>query len=116
MLCKVGTVRDIASLPISLPKNVYEELLRCTLVLDMEYGANRDFMESGGYSLIVENAEDMQKAKDIIDFDYHYPEWVDRHGSYLAALYLMNDDYSIVLFSPLTVAPKAILDDMEDVD
>ena len=115
MLYRVGTAQDISSLPLSLPENVYEELLRCTLILDREYGDNRDYLQSGGYSLIAENKDDLLSAKKIIDYDCHYPEWVDKLDGYVAALFLMNDDYSIVLFSPQTITPQVILDEMEDI-
>ena len=115
MLYRVGTAQDISSLPLSLPENVYEELLRCTLILDREYGDNRDYLQSGGYSLIAENKDDVLSVKKIIDYDCHYPEWVDKFDGYVAALFLMNDDYSIMLFSPQTITPQVILDEMEDI-
>ena len=32
----------------------------------------------------------------------------------VSALYLLNDDFSIVLFIPLTIAPDIITNEMED--
>ena len=72
-------------------------------------------MESGGYSLIAETLEDVNQIRAIIDFEQHLPEWVDRlDGDYLSALYLLNDDYSIVVFMPTAIAPETLLHELED--
>ena len=42
-----------------LPERVYEEVLRGAAILDCEYGAQRQYLQSGGYSVIVENEEDV---------------------------------------------------------
>ena len=44
----------------------------------------------------------------------HFPEWVEKVDRYAAALYLLNDDFSVVLFVPLAIAPKAILNELEE--
>jgi hypothetical protein len=53
----------------------------------------------------------MRKA---VDFTTHPCEWVDRIGDYIAAMYLLNDDYSIVLFIPVAITPEIILNELED--
>lgn len=116
LLYRVATQTDLATLPISLPDRALTELLQCTIILDIEYGKDRDPMQSGGYSLVAEASADLEEVKKIIDYDTHPCEWATRLGNsgYLSALYLLNDDYSIVLFMPISIAPEAILKDLED--
>ena len=114
MVYTIGTAREIPSLPCILPQSVRKELLRCTATLDREYGEDRNYHQTGGYSVIVETKEDVSGIMPTLNFDTHFPEWVDRFGDYAAALYLLNDDFSVVLFVPLEIAPKAILNELEE--
>ena len=116
MLYRIGTVRELQKL--SLPEIVHREILRCTEILDREYGAERNYLESGGYTFFAETKEDVEKVREIIDFERHPCEWADWLFSlkqlYVSALYLMNDDYSIVVIMPLEVTPLVIQKEMEE--
>ena len=118
MLYRVGTKRELPIVANRLPKAVYEELCRGTAILDAEYGKERDYLQSGGYSVIAETREDLPQLKAIINHDAHPCEWVTRidskDGSYLSILYLLNDDYSIVVYLPAAIAPNTILSELED--
>lgn len=115
MLYRIGTVKEISPLFHKFPEGVIEQLHYCTRTLDAAYGTGRDYLQSGGYSLIAETAEDISGIRAIIDLDEHPCEWADRlDGGYLSALYLLNDDYSIVVFMPIAIAPPALLSELED--
>jgi len=115
MLYRIGTVKEIDTIRMKFPEAVIEQLHYCTKTLDDDYGADRDYLQSGGYSLLAECKEDLIGIKPIIDFDNHPCEWADRlDGDFLSALYLMNDDYSIVVFVPVSIAPPTLLSDLED--
>ena len=114
MLYRIGTACEISTIPLALPQSVRKELFRTTSILDAEYGSKRNYLETGGYSLIVETKEDISKVREIIDYTLHPPEWVERFDSFIVALYLSNDDFGIMLFIPMAIAPKAILDELED--
>lgn len=117
MLYRVGTQREILSLRSKLPEYVIRELLRCTITLDSEYGANRDYLKYGGYTLIAETTEDVQTIKNTIDYDSHPLEWAEaigENGEYISALYLLNDDFSIVILLPSAIAPEAIWTEVEE--
>ena len=114
MVYIIGTTREIPSLPCTLPESVRDELLRCTAVLDREYGEDRNYHQTGGYSVIVETMEDVSSITPTLNLDTHFPEWVEKVDRYAAALYLLNDDFSVVLFVPLAIAPKAILNELEE--
>ena len=117
MLYRVGTVKELPILRNRLPEWVYEEVLRDVVGLDREHGANRCYLQSGGYCMIAETTEDMAAIRDIINYDSHPCEWVDRlgpDGSFIRALYLLNDDFSITLYIPVAIAPITIINDMEE--
>lgn len=117
MLYKIGTTRDLDALLLSLPECVMTELARELTVLDREYGEDRNWRESGGYSVIVETQEDLRELAAIVDTETHPCEWascLSRNSDWLCALFLFGDDFSIKVFMPVTIAPNAILKDLEE--
>ena len=75
MLYRIGTQREIPSLRSKVLECVTKELLRCIATLDREYGADRNYMESGGYALVAETAGDIRAIQSTIDYDTHPCEW-----------------------------------------
>lgn len=117
MLYKIGTEKEVASIESLFPTKVTEAILTGAIVRDSEYGENRDYIEEGGYSIIVETISDLRELKKIIDYDTHPCEWavtIPKDTGYICALYILNDDYTIDVFMPLAIAPEAILEDLED--
>ena len=117
MLYRIGTEKDLATVKDKLPQQVYEDLTIGVVVLDSEYGENRDPFQEGGYSLIAEMADDLEELKAIVDYEHHPAEWVvreSRNCGYLCCLFVMNNDFSIMLYLPEAIAPAAILRDLED--
>lgn len=114
MLYKIGTMAQLATLPCQLPEPAYTELVRSVAVLDAEYGEGRDWLTDGGCCVIVETADDLPALKQSIDYDLHPCEWATKQGEYLTALYIISNDYAIMVFMPIAAAPKAILEDLED--
>ena len=115
MLYRIGTVKEMRPLYDKFHEDVIAQLFHCTKVLDDIYGAERDYLQSGGYSLIAETTDDLSGIREIIDFDTHPCEWADHlDGDYLSALYLLNDDFSVVVFMPITIAPPTLLSELED--
>ena len=115
MLYRIGTVKEIDAIEEKFPREIVNKLYHCTSVLDEAYGADRDYLQSGGYSLLAENEQDLDGIKPIIDFDTHPCEWADPIGKeHLSALYLLNDNFSIVVFMPIAIAPPELLSELED--
>lgn len=116
MLYCVGTAQETTTIQSLFPGKVVEEVLTGAVVRDAEYGCNRDYKKIGGYSLLAETKKDIQRFKDIINYETHPCEWATRIGStgYVSALYILNDDFTIDIFMPLAIAPEAILKDLED--
>ena len=116
MLYTIGTAHELALLPSHLPEELTTEILTGLVVLDAEYGESRNYYESGGYSVIAEAIEDIPGLKAIIDFDKHPCEWATRIGrtGFVSALYILNNDFSILVYLPLAISPTVIINELED--
>ena len=117
MLYRIGTAQEADILCSQLPPAVAEKLLRSISLVDALYGSDREYLEIGGYSILIETIEDIAELKTIIDIDNHPCEWcsrIDENGEYLYAIYLMNDDFTITVFMPTAIAPYSIIKDLED--
>lgn len=117
MLYMIGTLSEIEGMEKKLPNGVFVDLVRSTSILDYEYGKDRDYRTCGGYSLVAETVEDVHAVKKYVDLDFHPCEWVERIGKnrdYLSALYVLNNDFSIMVYLPSAIAPTVILDEVGD--
>lgn len=115
MLYRIGTVSEIPLLGSKFPDQVIHHLQACTALLDTSYGATRNYFEEGGYSILIETPQDLCLVDHTISLQEHPCEWVDLlsgQRDFLAALYLMNDDYSIVVYMPLSIAPHHLLQEL----
>lgn len=115
MLYRVGTKEEIPILVGRIPDRVLEEIVRGTAILSADYGEKRNYLESGGYSLILDKSEDFLAVWEIIDSDYPF-EWATRIGKteWASVLYVLNNDFSLVLYAPVAILPTNILDELED--
>lgn len=117
MLYRICSKRDLDTLRSKLPETVYNAVLYNINIMDEVYGAARNPLTSGGYSILAETVDDLAELKSIIDYDTHPCEWAIRvpdSGNYLSALYIINDDFSIMLFLPAAISPTAILEELDD--
>lgn len=116
MLYTLGTAHDLSLLPSHLPQELVTEILTGLVVLDAEYGASRNYLESGGYSVLADSIEDIPGLRAIIDYEKHPCEWATRIGrtGYISCLFILNNDYSIMAYLPLAIAPAEIINELED--
>ena len=116
MLYTIGTAHELSILPYHLPQELALEILAGLVILDAEYGESRNYYESGGYSVIAETIEDIPGLKCIIDYEKHPCEWATRIGrtGYISALYILNNDFSIMAYLPLAICPTAIINILEE--
>ena len=72
-------------------------------------------MQSGGYSLIAETSEDIQELTTAVDVIHRPPEWatwIDTTG-YISALYILNNDFSIMVYMKSEIMPEIIRKELE---
>lgn len=115
MFCCLGTTKECAALYGQLPQRVADEVLRGIVVLDSEFGPERDYLNLGGFSLIADTEKDLCKARELFDDRWHYCEWATRLGDsgYVSALYLLNNEFSVMLYTKESLANEDILENLE---
>ena len=109
----LGRESEIATLSKHFPKAVIKKLHHILGVLDECYGKHRNYFSSGGYCLIIGTAEDLHTIDDVVSLGGILYEWVEQIGDHLCALTLKGDDFSIVLFMPINISPKALIQQMK---
>lgn len=114
MLYTIGTEAELPLVESKLPYEVFKALYKSTIVLDYAYGPNRNYRESGGYSLVAETPDDVEAMRKAVDYTIHPPEWTDRIENFLMSLFVLGNDYSIVLVMPLSIAPEGLLEELEE--
>lgn len=115
MYCCLGTAKECAALYGYLPQRVIDEVLRGLVVLDAEFGEARNYFVSGGYSLIATTKDDLCRARERFDDRKHFCEWATKLGDsgYCSALYLLSNEFSVMLYIPTALANNDILENME---
>ena len=116
MLYRIGHKKDVYSCGCKFHKRALQEVYTGLMILDETYGYDRNWEETGGYSLLAESPEDVEAIKGYVDFEKHPPEWVTAisYTKIISALFIMNDDYSIIVYMPQEIAPQILLDELED--
>lgn len=117
MLHKIGTLKELDATELMLPESVMTELTRDVAILDCEYGSQRNIYEVGGYAVIVETVDDLPELVKIVDYNRHPCEWVTRLGKdsgWVSILFIISDDYALMVFMPLDILPEALRPDLED--
>lgn len=114
MYCCLGTVKECIALRGKLPERVCSEVLRGVAVLDSIFGETRDYFISGGFSLIATTASDLQRARQIFNDQLHSCEWSTVLGDsgYVSALYLLDNERSVMLYVPMSLANDDILENL----
>lgn len=103
-MIKVYKKEQLDELKEKYLKEVIEEAEEIITLLDENYGANRDVdKDLGGYIVILESKEDVAEIK-ASSIKGLLPEYTDIIKSddgidYYASLFLVSDDFSIVVLS-----------------
>lgn len=117
MIYKIGTMNELKRVGNRFPLDVRNDLVHYIAILDDEYGEDRDYFVQGGYCVVAETEDDVEKIKEIIDYDTQLLEFATYSGEskeYVTALYLLGDDFGIVLFIPSGIAPRKIVSQITD--
>lgn len=104
MVFKLGHESEIDSLPFAVAGKLYDNLFEFLIVLDNEYGADRDVEhEDGGYVLFCTPGTTDSEIQRYCMFSGLVPEWVieiPHQPEYCASLYFLRDEYVVVLIRP----------------
>ncbi len=109
MIYKLGHVEDVEKIDIK------EESVRTSIksyleVLNNAYGKERNIDEDdGGYVLYAVPETNIEEINAFFDISTHTPEWVNRYGNLCEALYLITNEFVVVVIMYITDAPTNIL-------
>lgn len=101
MVYKLGHEAEISSLPFRVSGKLYDNLFEFLIVLDNEYGTDRDVEhEDGGYVLFCTPGTTDSEIQRYFQFLGLVPEWVidiPHQPEYCASLYFLREEYAVVL-------------------
>jgi len=108
MVYKLGTAEDMKMLP-QLEPSLRDYIKYLLLVLDTEYGTDRDIENSdGGYVVFVTEDTPMNEIKEAFDYTRHTVEYVEVGEAYSTAVYLLNNEYTVMLIMPTEELPEEL--------
>jgi len=115
MLWRIGTVEEALALDGIVPDDVHNDIVRDLAILDDEYGKERNYLVDGCYTLIADTKEDVLMALKVVG-EGRPCEWVIRLGTsgWTNTLFLLGDNFGIVLYALESVLPAALLNRMEE--
>ncbi|MCE5220602.1 MAG: hypothetical protein LLF98_04850 [Clostridium sp.] len=100
---KVYKLEQLEALKTKCSKEMLKEAEEIIRLLDENYSENRELEDMGGYIAILESKEDVAEIK-VNSIKGLLPEYTDIIKSddgidYYSSLFLLSDDYSIVVYS-----------------
>lgn len=117
MVYKLGTMADLETLPL-MDAEIRNTIAVCLFVLDETYGSDRDIdKDLGGYLLFAEPGTSADELRSYFDYTQFLPEYVDLLDSdpqYACALYLLSNDFGIVILTALSDASKEIQNELQN--
>lgn len=118
MVHKFGTLADLHSFP-SIDSEIENVITSNLKILEDNYGADRDIdKDDGGYVLYADSKASHEEIIALFNYKEYKPEYIDYIEStppYCATLYLLSNDFGVVLFTTLNYTLKEICqNDMQD--
>lgn len=117
MIYKLANDTDLYTLP-PMDEKTWDTLLMFTQILSTEYGRNRNVdTDDGGYVLYATPGTSAEEVKAWFDYTKWQAEYVDRicgEPPVCAALYLLSNDYGVVIVMSIDDAPPEISSEFEE--
>ena len=114
MVYKFVNISDVASIPFAHEK-ACEICTQYARVLTAEYGEDRNIDTSdGGYILYATPGTSNEEIKAYFDHSKYTVEYVDVFGEVCSALYLLSNDYGVVIVISVADAPMEIKKEMDE--
>lgn len=110
---KIGNIGDLTDLSIE-NKSVLQLLRQYATILTTEYGADRNInTDDGGYILYATPDATTEDIKACFDYTCHTVEYVDKLEEVCSAVYLLSNDYGVVIVMMIANAPPEILKEID---
>ena len=113
MIYKIGNISDLSSLPLT-DVTTLKLLYHHARALSREYGEKRNVnTDDGGFILFAPPGTSVEELKAFFDTSAHTPERVNTYGSLCEAIYLLNNDFAVVIIMSIVDAPTEILNEID---
>ena len=114
MVYKFGNIADVATIPFAHEK-AREICAQYARVLTAEYGEDRNLNQSdGGFILYAMPGTKSEEIKAYFDYTKYTLEYVDVFGEVCSALYLLSNEYGVVIVMSVADAPTEIKNEMDE--
>lgn len=117
MVYRIGTMREVKKVANRIPDDVFRDLVHFISILDSEYGEDRDYFTQGGYCILAETEDDVEKVREVIDYQTHlfeFARYIGKEQEFVSILYLLGDDFGIIIFMPSVATPGVIATQIHD--
>ena len=113
MVYKIGNISDLESIVIT-DTNAYALLSQYARLLSYEYGEDRNIdTDDGGYVLYATPGTSCEDIKAYFDYTKHVAESADRFGSLVVAMYILHNEYVVLIVMSEDNAPEEIIKEID---
>ena len=113
MVYKIGNISDLESIVIT-DENAYALLSQYAKLLSYEYGEDRNVdTDDGGYVLYATPGTKSEDIKAYFDYSKHTVESADRFGSLVVAMYILHNEYVVLIVMSEADAPTEIIKEID---
>ena len=113
MVYKIGNISDLESIVIT-DENAYALLSQYAKLLSYEYGEDRNVdTDDGGYVLYATPGTNSEEIKGYFDYSKHTVESADRFGSLVVAMYILHNEYVVLIVMSEDDAPAEIIKEID---
>ena len=113
MVYKIGNISDLESIAIT-DENAYALLSQYARLLSYEYGENRNIdMDDGGVVLYATPGTKSEDIKAYFDYSKHTVESVDRFGSLVVAMYILHNEYVVLIVMSEAGTPAEMIKEID---
>ena len=113
MVYKIGNINDLVALP-PMEAGTMELLYHYAKVLSTEYGEQRDINSDGGYVLYATPYTTTEEIKAYFDYARCKAECVEQYGNLCTAMYLLNNEYAVIIVARTDDMPIEILKELDE--
>ena len=114
MVYKMGNIADVESVPFEDERS-REICTQYASILTAEYGQDRNIdTDDGGFILYATPGTSPEEIKAYFDYTKHTVEYVDVFRAVCSALYLLSNDYGVVIVMSIADVPEEIKKEMNE--
>ena len=113
MVYKIGNISDLESIVIT-DENAYALLSQYARLLSYEYGEDRNVdLSDGGFVLYATPGTNSEDIKVYFDYSKHTLESADRFGSLVVAMYILHNEFVVLIVMSEDDAPAEIIKEID---